>query len=228
MNLHGSINELQNATVHLYHELQTRFIENRIISELWSAMAHDISQQIKSLNALPSSFWNHLKNEFDRLTEAINSSSPSHDSQKISDRSLRGCFELSLHIEEPIILKVYVPIIRSLRKNQANQSLDFYIMVKAHLARISRVTQAFSGDPIIIQRSNLLLQNFEKEVQEPQTTIVHEKKKSGIQGSQPKPKPSRKVVKHIARPLAKRSLSRTARTKPLVDKVELHRRRARR
>jgi hypothetical protein len=233
MNLHGSITELQNAIVQLYHSLQQRFIENRMISELWSAMAHDISQQISSLNDLPPSFWSRLKNEQAGLAEAIGSSVPLQISEKLSDRSLRNCIELSLNIEEPIILKVYVPIIRSLRENQANQSLDFYIMVKAHLARITRVTQAFSGDPLVIQRSNLLLPSFEKEVQEPQApaarktaTAVH----NPISASKAKheTKPARTVAKRISHPLAKRSLSRPGRTKPIIDKVEMHRRRARR
>jgi hypothetical protein len=228
MNLHGSITELQNAIVQLYHDLQTRFIENRMISELWTAMAHDITQQISSLNALPSSVWNRLKNEREGLAETISANSRSRGAEKMHDRSLRTCFEHSLHIEEPLILKAYVPIIRSLRENQANQSLDFYIMVKAHLARISRVTQAFSGDPIVIQRSNLLLQNFEKEVQEPQVPVVLEKKKTHISNAPSRTKPSRTTAKHVSLPSSKRPLSRTGRTKPLVDKVELRHRRAHR
>jgi hypothetical protein len=228
MNLHGSITELQNAVVQLYHDLQTRFIENRMISELWSAMAHDITQQITSLNALSPSFWSRLKNEREGLAETISGNSRSQNAEKMSDRSLRSCFEHSLHIEEPLILKAYIPIIRSLRENQANQSLDFYIMVKAHLARISRVTQAFSGDPIVIQRSNLLLQNFEKEVQEPHAPVVLEKKKTHISSAPPRTKSSRTTTKPVSLPLSKRPLSRTGRTKPLVDKVELRHRRAHR
>jgi hypothetical protein len=233
MNLHGSITELQNAIVQLYHKLQQRFIENRMISELWSAMANDISQQVSSLNVLPSSFWNRLKNERDGLVKAVGSGVHPQFSEKAADLSLRSCIELSLHIEEPIILKTYVPIIRSMRENQANQSLDFYIMVKAHLARIARITQSFSGDPLVIQRSNLLLQSFEKEVQEPQATaarklpaaVYHISSASKIKH---KAKPTRPIAKRISRPLAKRSLSRPGRTKPLVKKVEIRRRRVQR
>jgi hypothetical protein len=228
MNLHGSITELQNAVVQLYQDLKARFIENKMISELWSAMAHDIAQQTSSLNALPSSFWNRLKNEREELAETISANSRSRSAEKMLDRSLRSCFEHSLHIEEPLILKAYIPIIRSLRKNQANQSLDFYIMVKAHLARISRVTQAFSGDPILIQRSNILLQNFEKEVQEHQVPVVVEKKKTHILNAPSRTKSSRPNAKHVSHPLSKHPLSRTGRTKPMVDKVELRHRRAHR
>jgi hypothetical protein len=234
MNLHGSITELQHAVAQLYHKLEQRFIENKMISELWGAMAYDISHQISSLTALPPSFWNRLKHELNGLNEAIASSSRVQITHRDSDYSLKSCIELSLCIEEPIILKAYVPIIRSLRENQANQSLDFYIMVKAHLARITRVTQAYSGDPLIIQRSSLLLRNFEKEVQEPQVhstrkvaNAVHHvvsKSRSGKQEA----KPTRKAAKLKVHPLAKRSLNRPGRAKPLVDKVEIRRRRARR
>jgi hypothetical protein len=234
MNLHGSISELQHAVVQLYHKLEQRFIENKMISELWGAMAHDISHHISSLDALAPSFWNRLKQEADGLTETLTSGHRAHISDEAMDRSLTECLELSLLIEEPIILKTYVPIIRSLRENQANQSLDFYIMVKAHLARITRVTQAYSGDPLIIKKSNLLLQNFEKEVQEPQITVVL-KTVNSVHHIVPKPrsekqelKPSRTASKRKAHPLAKRALNRPGRVKPLVDKVDMRGRRARR
>jgi hypothetical protein len=231
MNLYGSIAELQHAVVQFYHRLEQRFIENKVISELWGAMAHDISHQVSSLNELPQSFWNHLKHEMDGLNEVITSSAQVRITDKVTDRSLKSCLEFSLCIEEPIILKAYVPIIRGLRENQANQSLDFYIMVKAHLARITRITQAYSGDPLIIQRSSLLLQNFEKEVQAPQ---VHSKSKVAhtvhpiVSASRADAKPPRTAAKRMANPLAKRPLKRPGRAKPLVDKVEIRRRRAHR
>jgi hypothetical protein len=233
MNLHGSITELQHTVVQRYHNLEQRFIDNKVISELWRAMAHDISHQISSLDALPPSFWNRLKQELDNLTDAIASSSRVLITEKNADHSLKSCLEFSLYIEEPIILSAYVPIIRSLRENQANQSLDFYIMVKAHLARITRVTQAYSGDPLIIQRSSLLLQNFEKEVQEPQSPSTHKVDNavhhavSKFREEKQEEKPPRTATKRLAHPLAKRSLNRPGHAKPLVDKVEIRRRRAR-
>ncbi len=234
MNLHGSITELQHAVVQLYHKLEQRFVENKLISELWSAMAHDISQQVSSLHALPPSFWNHLKQDLDGLTAAIASISRVQINDQDSERSLKSCLELALCIEEPITLKAYVPIIRGLRENQANQSLDFYIMVKSHLARISRVTQAYSGDPLIIRRSSFLLQDFEKEVQKPQVpstrkvdnAVHHAASKS--RGVKQEAKPPRTATKRMANPLAKRSLNRPGRAKPLIDKVEIRRSRARR
>jgi hypothetical protein len=237
MNLHGSINELQNAIVQLYHKLEQRFRENKIISDLWGAMANDIAQQISCLNALPPSFWSHIRNELSAFSEIINSDFHAQIRDKSSAGSLKNCFEFSLHVEEPFMLKAYVPIIRCLRENKTNQSLEFYILVKAHLARITRATQAYSGDPIIIQRSNLLLQAFEKEVQEHQATInvkiaapnpIPVPKKVKQEAKQPRTSAKRAIAKSASHPLGKRSLSPPGRAKPLADKVELRRIRAHR
>jgi hypothetical protein len=231
MNLHNSITELQNVGVRTYLNISHYFRENNVIRELWSAMAHDVSQQIVSLNELPSSFWIRLKKEQDGLSGAISSISPSEEVERTQDQSLRTCFQLALDYEEPMILKVYVPLIRNLRNNWTNQALDFYIMVKSHLARISRVTQSFSGDPLIIQRSNLLLQNFEKEVQVPQVLHGISRPEKRIQTDRPvRAKTAKEKPQAILRrtPLVKRAKALPGHVKPLVDKVSLRRRRAQR
>jgi hypothetical protein len=228
MNLHGSTTELQNTLAQLYLKLEQRFNENRLIRELWSGMAHDILQQVASLKAFPSSFWSQLKKDQDGSMDSNIQSAKLQIVEKTEDLPLRKCFELALYLEEPMILKVYVPIIRSLRKNWTNTALDFYIMGKAHLARIARVTESFSGDPLTIQRSNLLLQSFEKEVQEPEVVMVEPPKRAAkpapVKKSAEKPKKAPKITG----PLAKHSKIRLNRAKPLLKKVELPRRRARR
>jgi hypothetical protein len=230
MNLHGSVTELQNNIVKLYLKLEQRFRENGLIRELWNAMAHDVSQQVKSLKALPPSFWNQIKKDEHELLEAAIKSSPHQINENTEDISLHGCFELALRLEEPTIIKTYVPLIRSLRKNLSNPALDFYIMVKAHLARIVRVTESFSGDPILIQRSNMLLHSFEKEIQEPQIVISHLAKKvrAGKPVREKKTAQKKKSVPKSAHPLSKHAKLHHSRTKPLVKKVGLQRRRARR
>jgi hypothetical protein len=232
MNLQGSITELQNAGARIYLNISQCFRENNVIKELWSAMAHDVSQQIVSLHALPSSFWNRLKKEQDGLLGTISSISPSEDVESTQNQSLKTYFQLALDYEEPTILKIYVPLIRNLRNNWMEQALDFYIMVKSHLARISRVTQAFSGDPLIIQRSNILMQNFEKEVQMPQVFPKINRLIKKAQASQPaRAKKIKKKPQAILRRthlLVKRSKTLSGRVKPLVDKVSLRRRRAHR
>jgi hypothetical protein len=160
--------------------------------------------------------------------------------EKPGDLPLKQCFETALRFEQPTIMKIYVPIIRSLRKNWTNTALDFYIMVKAHLARITRVMESFSGDPLAIQRSNLLQQSFEKEVQTPQEVIKPAEKANKKRVIQPiresggkSKSPSRKQVS--AKPLskivsvpAKHAKIHHSRTKPLVKNLGLQSRRAHR
>jgi hypothetical protein len=231
MNLQGSVTELQDIVVQLYLELEHRFSENQLIRDLWSAMAHDVAQQKRSMSVFPPSFWNQLKSEKDGFLEALSPNFKRQAVEKKGDQSLRSCLERALIVEEPAILKIYVPIIRKLRGSWTDKALDFYIMVKAHLARIARVTQSFSGDPIIIQRSNLLLERFEKEVQEPQ--IAAKPKLHKTASAQPvrekqRVKPQKKAIAKKAPVLAKHAKSHHKMTKPLVDKISLRRRRAQR
>jgi hypothetical protein len=231
MNLQGSITELQNTVAQLYLQLEQRFKENQIIRDLWSAMAHDVEQQKRSLNALPASFWNQLKAEKDGVVEALSERTKKQIVDKKEDNSLNGCFERALLFEEPTILSIYIPIIRKLRENWTDQALDFYIMVKAHLARITRVTQSFAGDPLVIQRSNLLLQRFEKGVQEPHITAEPKvRKPQAVQPAREKhaTKPLKKKISKPAPALAKHAKSHHKHAKPLVEKINLQRRRVRR
>jgi hypothetical protein len=231
MNLHGSIKDLQNKIVQLYLQLEHRFSENELIRELWSAMANDVSQQIRSLNALPPSFWNQLKKD-QNLPLIAAAEGASHQSiENNEDQSLGDCFNRALRLEEPAILKVYAPLIRTLRENSTAPALDFYITVKSHLARITRVTQSYSGDPAIIQRVNSLLQVFEKEIQEPHIEIPRpEKKKALAEHSAKRKEPAQKQRKISvkARPLAKPAKILHRHPKPLVKKASIARRRAHR
>jgi hypothetical protein len=246
MNLHGSTTEIQNTLVQLYLKLEQRFNENALIRELWSGMAHDILQQMASLKSFPSSFWLQLSKDQDGKMDPEIQKAKLQINENTEDLPLKQCFETALRFEEPIILKIYVPIIRSLRKNWTITALDFYIMVKAHLARIIRVTESFSGDPITIQRSNLLQQSFEKEVQTPQEIVKPPEKTGKIQPlvhSIPKPegksgkalkKPvlkkqgSKRPSSKIAGVLAKHGKTHRNRTKPLAKDVGIRRRLANR
>jgi hypothetical protein len=224
MNLHGSVREAQNTIVRTYLELEQRFNENGLIRESWNAMAHDVFQQIQSLNALPQSFWNQLKADQASLSAAITESIKQQSIEIKDDRSLKGCFDLAFRVETPAILKIYVPLIRKLRENLSAPALDFYIMVKAHLARITRVTESFSGDPVSVQRAHLLLQTFEKEVQEPHIEVLIP---ATAARSKEKPKKSSKI-KAKTLPSKKPAKILRHRAKPLVKKVSIARRRARR
>ena len=231
MNLHGSIKELQNKIVQLYLQLEHRFSENELIRELWSGMANDVSHQIRSLNALPPSFWNQLKKDQCLPLIAAAEGATRQSIENEIDQSLMGCFSRALYLEEPAILKVYAPLIRRLRENSTAPALDFYIVVKAHLARITRVTQSYSGNPAVIQRANALLQAFEKEVQEPSIIIARSETKKTLAGRPAKHKvPVQKQRKTSvqARPSAKPAKILHRHSKPLAKKAGISRRRARR
>ena len=229
MNLHGSITELHNKVVGLYLKLEQRFKENKVISELWSEMASDVSQQANSLNGLSAHFWSELKKEHE-LSEVV-SGIGVRVPENMEGFSLQSCFENALSLEEPVILKIYGPILRNLRENWSNQALDFYIVVKAHLARITRAMQAYSGDPLTLQRSNLLLQQFEKDVQAPQAVpevkAGHKKPVREIKHELKSKKKSERdhpLTKHVT----KHAQTHHERSSPLVEKINLPRRRARR
>ncbi|MBN2319412.1 MAG: hypothetical protein JXR49_10065 [Acidobacteria bacterium] len=172
MSLYGSIKEVQNNIEKFYLNLEQRFNENKLISDLWCQMAQDVSQQIQSLHDLPKSFWSRLKKDPVELIKTIKTDIKPQDLEIESDISLSECIDKAIQSEEAIILKIYVPLIRNLRKNWTGQALDFYIMVKAHTVRIKRVAEAFSGDPIVMQHATLLFQGFEKEIQEPDAEII--------------------------------------------------------
>jgi hypothetical protein len=230
MNLNGSITDLQNAEIQVYLKLAHRFKDNGLIREFWSAMANDVSQQKSSLKALPISFWKQMQKSHSELTEAIIPYARHQADENTEDMPLKACFDVIMQFEEPTILKIYVPIIRSLRENRTNPALDFYITLKAHLARIVRITGSFSGDPIVIQRSSLLLQSFEKAVQEPQAKNTPLETKAQAKRAARRKDTANKSKKALkqAGTLAKRAKTLHHRAKPLVKKVELQRRRARR
>jgi hypothetical protein len=269
MSLYGSIKEVQSTIEKFYLKLEQRFNENKLIMELWNQMAQDVSQQIQSLHELPKSFWTRLQKDQNGLMQTIKTDIKPQDNEFKKDISLSDCIEKAIQSEEAVILKIYVPIIRNLRKNWTGQTLDFYIMVKAHIIRIKRVAEAFSGDPLVMQHSTLLFQGFEKEIQEPDIEIIqkikHARKSRTVKGkktAKPKAKtPAKPTVKHKTqatpkpKPKAKpktrtkkkptvelrtkkaagrsqsaisRSKMRRSRAKPLVEKTDLRRRRARR
>ena len=195
MSLYGSIKEVQSTTEKFYLKLEQRFRGNKLISQLWGQMAQDVSRQIVNLHDLPKSFWTHLKKDQRTLPKTIKNEVTPQNIENTSELSLSECIESAIRSEEAIILKIYVPIIRNLRKNWTGQALDFYIMVKAHTVRIKRVAEAFSGDPVVLQHSSLLFQRFEKEIQEPEVEVILKKRparKSGSDRAKKAKKPQQK------------------------------------
>lgn len=222
MSLYGSIKEVQSGIEKLYLKLEQRFNENKLISHLWSQMAQDVSRQIHSLHDLPKSFWSRLKKDQVELIETITAEIKSQSSETEKDLSLSNCIDIAIRSEEVIILKIYVPLIRNLRKNWTGQALEFYIIVKAHIVRIKRIAEAYSGDPVVLQHSTLLFHGFEKEIQEPDIETIQKiksarRRRRAVKAGKAKPKTKPKVQdrpKPEAKALPKPKVKPKSKAKP--------------
>jgi hypothetical protein len=230
--LRGSLSQLQRAVAKIYSQLQQHFEGNYLVSSLWAAMDHDLQAQVESLKKLPPSFWQSLKNQEKALAREAELVSPV--SADWLAGSLRSCLARTIDLEEPIILKVYAPLIRRLRSEWTGHALDFYVMVKVHIARVARSIQLFSGDPALSLRCAVLLHSFEKEVQEPpEVQVVPPKKKKGVKKSVPtKSRTKRAAVRRAPAPAKKRPIPTLEKikkhAKPMVRKIKLAPRRVRR
>jgi hypothetical protein len=230
MSLHGALAKLQRRGAELYLEASQFFSENNLIRETWVEMARDMEQQAESLKNLPGPFWTRLKTDEATLNAALELSSAPHTAKPWESKALRHCFARTLDFEEPLILRTYVPVIRLLRTEWTDHALDFYIIVKAHITRLTRTIEPLSGDPILTQRALNLMAEFEREVQLPSHPVLQTRPKIAA-----RPKVSaREKQPHAAesaspiRPLSERSKGLGKHPKPLVKKLELPRRRARR
>jgi len=146
------------------------------------------------------------------------------------DRSLNASFECILAFEEPLVIGLYVPLIRHLRSEWSVRAVDFYVMVRAHLAKLGRLIQPFSGNPQLVQRVTDLLGRFELEVHAPAETPAPTKKKAVKASARQKPRIQR-ATSPVSRSAAKSKLPLAKRTPPrpkaVVRKLEIPRRRAR-
>jgi hypothetical protein len=237
MNLKGSLSRLQKASAGFYGNLAQLFDSNWLIRDTWINMAKDMEQQAASLENLPGSLWRKWKDEPGDLAEAIQSCCSTYKRiESEENKSLQSCFASTLTLEEPLILRAYVPIIRYLRTGYSDQALEFYIMVKAHMARLSRLIQPFAGDPALLQRVANLREFFEHQVQAPVIPPVRVKKGARRPAFSPRRRNGTKKTA-VARtgakvrrvlPLGGRAKRASKRTKALVGKLDLARRRARR
>lgn len=243
MNLWGPLKKLQKRCSSLYLLLAQRFSTNSLIRDSWATMAQDLDQQAASLRALRPSFWKQLKKQEKGLLTAIKQVSSQFEKDRLdhpSEWSLHDCLARTLDFEEPIILQIYAPLIYRLRTQWTERDLGFYVLVNAHVTRLTRLVQPFSGDPTLTQRSIDLLLRFEREVQRPQPEPAAKKKKAkkkarrSRQPARPALKRARKAAVRLRmlakrpRPLVKRAKVLAKRSKPLVKNIKLARRRARR
>jgi hypothetical protein len=226
LTLRGTLSQLQRAVSKFYAHFQERFEGNVLVSGMWAAMGNELQLQVENLKKLPTSFWQSLKQQEKELANAAIINVP-----HVSEGSLRACLAQTLDIEEPLILRVYAPLIHQLRVNWTEHALDFYILVKSHIARLAQSVQLFSGDPALSLRCAVLLQNFEKEVQDTIAAEAFTPKPKQVKAPTPKAKDHSKP-KEQAKAKAKkkpvRTLAISKRAKPLVGKIKISGRRAQR
>ncbi len=235
MILKSFLEKTQKSGAQFYVRLSQIFESNQIIHDTWSAMAQDMEQQAAGLEALPRTLWKNLPEDTSPIIEALQSSLSAQKIGKQENHSLHGWFERMLMVEEPLIMKAYVPIIRRLRGESTDRTLEFYIMVKAHVARLLSLIQPFEGDPAILSRVTMLRDSFEHEVQAPAivpAALRHASKvKPRVKASEKhssKTRAAARVPRRVksVKPLGNRKhVSKL--TKPMVGKLELRRSRAR-
>lgn len=232
MNLRGPVEKLHKSGLGFYTKLAERFSENALIRESWSAMARDLDEQTQSLRLLRPSFWKLLKKEEKTLLVAIAEIDvlPSSKTLDPQSWSLHTSFTRTLDFEEQVV-KVYAPLVYRLRA-QSGRPLDFYVLVNAHLTRLSRLIQSFSGDPMLAQRSSDLVRRFEKEAQGPEPVPVMKRKVRRGTRVRAARRPallrrsSRPAAVRKARPRLRTAIKRTAKpAKRLVKNVKLSPRR---
>jgi hypothetical protein len=226
----GALAKLQRSGAEFYLKIAEKFRENSLIREAWITLAQDLEQQIESLRELPASFWRGHEVEVQVLQVAIAQCPPPKTGNGAEPASLHACFTHTLDFEEPLILRAYVPLIKALRADCTNQALDFYIKVKAHVARLNRIIQPFSGDPVLTQRTINLLQVFEREVQGPPPLPARKPVAAAAKSARRARHPHKTA--HLRSGKGAQPLGRTKgiakHSKPLVRKIKLPRRRARR
>jgi hypothetical protein len=223
MNLWGPIGKLHRNGSAFYLKLAERFRDNAVVSQAWAAMAEDLDVQAGNLKALSPVFWKTLESKEKGLVEAITAvqESASPKTLQPTDWTLHRCLERTLEFEEQSSLKIYAPVIYYLR-GQTGRALDFYVTVHAHLTRLARLIQPFSGDPALGRRCLELLERFEKEAQVPKPVAPPppvRTKRAKLR----KARPTRPAAKRLQRP-AKRKRQRS---ESLVSDLKLRRRRAR-
>jgi len=236
MNLQGSLARFLKSGSIFYRRRADCFNQNQIVRDAWLRLAQDMDLQASSLHNLPPAFRREIQTDQRDLVESVGSGFPiKGDAQPCDSVLLEESLGRSLSLEEPVVLRIYAPLIRRLRRAWTSRALDFYVIVKSHVVGLMRLVQTYCGDPALIERATILLENFEKEAQEPEFAVIPrvagrgKSRKGRVAARGPKPKaiaarkPSRKTP---SRPMASRTRSVTKAAKPLVRKIRITSRRA--
>lgn len=237
MNLQGSVSRFLKTGSIFYKKRADCFSQNQIVRDAWLRLAEDMESQASSLKNLPPAFWKELEAERRELIESVSRGFPvKGDSRPCETVPLEESIGQSLSLEEPVVLRIYAPLIHRLRTAWTSRAMDFYVIVKSHVAGLMRLVQTYCGDPALIQRASSLLADFEKEAQEPEIPVKQAVTKAkplrpaaAARATKPQARTARKQTKKTpTRPLASRSRSVAKTAKPLVRKIRISSRRARR
>ena len=184
---------MQNLGGRFYLQLAKHFDQNTLIRDTWVEMADDFQNQVSSLKELRPLFWRQLQTEEKTLltvTKATSDLLRTEIATPPSEWSLQACFTRTLGFEEPIIIKLYAPLLYRLRRAGTDHALDFYIMVNAHVTRLTRLIQLFSGDPALIERCSALFHGFERAAQgPPPEPVISQEENPPEKGGRPAPSP---------------------------------------
>lgn len=237
--LKASLLKLQKKQARFYFDISERFRENSLVCEKWRAIGVGLEKQSEVLKALPLSFWKEIdRQEVRSLLKAVAGALNSEHADSSTLNPLRNCFARCLDSEEPVILEIYAPLLRTLKAHWTDRALDWYIMVRSHLTRLIQLIEPFCGEPALSRRCALLVERFETALNQ---AAVQAAAKQGIG------KPARKPRKAARRIPARDSAAarKTARSskvvprrkslragqhripkspKPLIGKVRLRRR----
>ncbi len=238
MNLQGSLAKFLKTGSIFYKKRADCFSQNQIVRDAWLRLAEDMDRQAASLKNLPPVFWREIETSQRDLIENIAAGFPIKGNARPCDAvPLEESIGRSLSLDEPVVLRIYAPLIRQLRTAWTNRAIDFYVIVKSHVTGLMRLVQTYCGNPALIQQATSLLDNFEKDAQEPEFVVISKvvrnrqsrKRAGGDRGPRPKAKAARKPSRKTpSRPLASRARSVAKTAKPLVRKIRISPRRARR
>jgi hypothetical protein len=224
MTLLNALAKLQTLGIHYYLQLTKNFAANAVVRETFAKLAQDLEKQKLAVQSLSRAFWKQFEEQQEgrqAATAASSSVSVPHE----EETSLTRCCVQLLDFEEPLILQMYAPLIRHLRTQSNEQATELYIMAKAHVVRLTRLIQPFSGDPALVGRALTLLHGFEREVQTLEPILDLKVGLTAARKAQADAKakePQKRVATKAGRAASK---SRAAqRTKPLVKKIVSRRR----
>ncbi len=230
MNLQGSLSKLLKSGSIFYQERAKLFDHNPVIREAWVLLAQDMDQQAAGLRGLSTPFWKEIQALHPDLIHEVRACLASTPRKKTDGSvSLQDALNRALSCEEPVILRVFVPVIRKLRASWTGRALDFYVIVKAHVTHLNRLVRTYCGDPVSHRRAATLLESFEKDVQRPEVVKTAKARKSSRSARSTRKSKKTLKIRSLRPSRRKPSVTRVRSvSKPVVRKVSLGRRRARR